>query len=207
MDKWACVGSLMQNSHGAGGRFLPRSNHRFKFSIFTVSMQSWLSMFWWMRKWQQSIEITWICGAPINYFIVVLKKEFIKNSYVWGKLRTQWIGETHSIETPSIFLVGFLRVMCPFRRLAAAVFFNLCDINSQPARETFGCSISTWRTTTTWPIFRNAGVGKGTNHHDSQQNLDEHWCPKGVPWDQNFWSKFFFISTSYDMYLRDFLIY
>ena len=122
------------------------------------------------------------------------KKGGLLNSYVWGKLRTQWIGETHSIETPSIFLVGFLRVMCPFRRLAAAVFFNRCDFNTQPRKETFGSSTST-RTLTRWAgrkihaleparywsrvqgrHWSREGIGKGTNHHDSQPNLDEHWC-------------------------------
>ena len=31
--------------------------------------------------------------------------------------------------------------------------------------------------------------------------------PKGVPWDQNFWSKIFLILPLYDVYLKDFLIY
>ena len=31
--------------------------------------------------------------------------------------------------------------------------------------------------------------------------------PKGVPWDQNFWSKNFLIQSVYDVYLIDFLIY
>ena len=31
--------------------------------------------------------------------------------------------------------------------------------------------------------------------------------PNLVPWDQNFWSHFFLLISSYDVYLYDFLIY